>query len=182
VTSPAAPDVAPGFVFSTPNSGQGQDGPMIADNTGDLVWFRPDSGLDATNFRLSHYRDRPVLSWWEGANNAGLGAGKFVIADGSYHQIARVRAGNGLKGDLHEFLITPQDTAPFLAGGQASAAPTAAATALVSPPQWPIWDFGVQEVPRQLLDKLTILRKEKNSTRGVFGGKGPSPIDHARGE
>jgi hypothetical protein len=34
-----------------------------------------------------------------------------VIVDGSYREITRMRAGNGYKGDLHEFLITPDDTA-----------------------------------------------------------------------
>ena len=33
--------------------------------------------------------------------------------DASYHQIAQVRAGHGYAGDVHEFLITPQDTALF---------------------------------------------------------------------
>jgi hypothetical protein len=33
------------------------------------------------------------------------------IFDDAYREISRVRAGNGYRGDLHEFLITPQDTA-----------------------------------------------------------------------
>jgi hypothetical protein len=36
-----------------------------------------------------------------------------VIVDGSYREVTRVRAGNGYKGDHHEFLITPEDTALF---------------------------------------------------------------------
>jgi hypothetical protein len=42
---------------------------------------------------------------------AGHGVGEYVIFDDSYRKIARVRAGNGYQGDLHEFLITPEDTA-----------------------------------------------------------------------
>ena len=34
-----------------------------------------------------------------------------MIFDVSYRETGRVRAGNGYRGDLHEFLITPQDTA-----------------------------------------------------------------------
>jgi hypothetical protein len=34
-----------------------------------------------------------------------------VIVDESYNEIATVTAGNGLTGDIHEFLITPRDTA-----------------------------------------------------------------------
>ena len=37
--------------------------------------------------------------------------GTFVIADASYAEIARVRAGNGYKADLHEILITSRNTA-----------------------------------------------------------------------
>ena len=33
------------------------------------------------------------------------------IFDDAYREISRVRAGNGYRGDLHEFLVTPQDTA-----------------------------------------------------------------------
>jgi hypothetical protein len=33
----------------------------------------------------------------------------------TYREIARVRAGNGYRGDLHEFLITPEDTALLVA-------------------------------------------------------------------
>jgi hypothetical protein len=34
-----------------------------------------------------------------------------VIVDDHYRQVATVEAGNGLHGDIHEFLITPEDTA-----------------------------------------------------------------------
>ena len=34
-----------------------------------------------------------------------------TIADGTYHVIATVKAGNELNADAHEFLLTPQDTA-----------------------------------------------------------------------
>jgi hypothetical protein len=36
-----------------------------------------------------------------------------VIVDESYNEIAAVTAGNGLTGDVHEFRITPRDTALF---------------------------------------------------------------------
>src|SRR5215213_973358 len=65
----------------------------------------------ARHFKMQYYQGRPALTWWEGRVVAGHGVGEYVIFDGSYHEIARVRAGNGYRGDLHEFLITPQDTA-----------------------------------------------------------------------
>ena len=107
--------VAPGYVFLTPANGVSPDGPMIIDNTGDLVWLRPDAAsLSATDLGVSTYRGEPVLTWWEGEGLVGYGQGSFVIADTSYREIARVRAGNGLFGDLHEFVLTPQGSALFI--------------------------------------------------------------------
>jgi hypothetical protein len=54
-----------------------------------------------------------VLTWWRGQTAKGVGNGRYVIADSSYRVIANVRAGNGLSGDIHEFLITPRNTALF---------------------------------------------------------------------
>jgi hypothetical protein len=66
--------------------------------------------MDAMDFKLQSYRGREVLTWWEG-EHTGFGQGEYVIADGSYREVTRVRAGNGYEGDHHEFLITPEDTA-----------------------------------------------------------------------
>jgi hypothetical protein len=104
-----ARDTAPGYVFVAPKGGSGQDGPMIVDNRGEVVWFRPmhSEGTDAMNFKAQHYRGEPVLTWWQGRP----GFGEYVILDSSYREIRRVSAGNGYQADMHEFLITPQDTA-----------------------------------------------------------------------
>src|SRR5919107_1891717 len=56
-------------------------------------------------------QDGPMIVDDQGKVVAGHGVGEYVILDGSYRKIARVRAGNGYKGDLHEFFITPEDTA-----------------------------------------------------------------------
>lgn len=133
---------APGLIFLTPNNGLAPDGPMIVDDAGEPVWIRPNGKQSATNFRVSSYRGRPVLSWWEGTVNGGLGAGDCVIADTAYREIARVKGGQGLNGDLHEFLITADGTALLLAGGQVAAPLVAGA----SPPPWPVWDCVVQEI------------------------------------
>ena len=104
-----AHDTSPGYIFVAAKKGAGQDGPMIVDNLGRLVWFS--KNRYATDFKVQRYRDEPALSWWEGKVVAGHGVGEYVIFDGSYHEIARVQASNGYRGDLHEFSITPQDTA-----------------------------------------------------------------------
>ncbi len=54
-----------------------------------------------------------MLTWWEGKTvpDRGYGSGTWVIADHSYEEIARVKAGNGLTGDLHEMMLTDRGTA-----------------------------------------------------------------------
>ena len=109
--------LSPGRIFLAPKKdpdeeGPGQDGPMILDNDGDPVWFRPapPGERDVMNFRAQTYRGRPVLTWWGGLHE-GYGEGEYVIFDDSYREVKRFRAGNGYPGDHHEFLITTRDTA-----------------------------------------------------------------------
>ncbi len=88
---------------------------MILDGAGDLVWFKAvPRGSRAADLRVQEYDGQPVLTWWQdplvsgGRRDAGV-----VIADGSYNDIAIVRAGNGYQPDLHAFEITPSGTALF---------------------------------------------------------------------
>jgi hypothetical protein len=106
---------SPGYIFTAPYNGSGQAGPMIFDEAGNLVWFDPVPPEDAAaDLKVEQLGGRPVITWWQGyIPPAGFGEGEEVIADGSYHQIGRVHAGNGYKVDLHEFHITPQGTAVF---------------------------------------------------------------------
>jgi hypothetical protein len=101
-----------GHLFIAPSSGPGQRGVLIFDELGQPVWFHPTTPDTATAFRASMLRGKPVLTWWEGKYSAeGLGRGVYVIADASYREIARIRAGGHRDGDLHEFLITSEGTA-----------------------------------------------------------------------
>jgi hypothetical protein len=100
-----------GYLFLAPSSGAGQRGVLIMDNTGDVVWFHPTTPHTAMNFRRATYRGEPVLTWWEGKAKSGLGQGTHVIVDASYREIERLPAGRGRQSDLHEFLITPRNTA-----------------------------------------------------------------------
>src|SRR3712207_797764 len=104
---------APGYILVAPKKGVGQYGPMILDDSGQLVWFRPLQDKDeyAMDFKVQNYRGEPVLTWAEGRVVAGHGLDEYVILDSSYREITRLRAGNGYIGDHHEFLISPQDTA-----------------------------------------------------------------------
>ncbi len=106
---------APGDIFLAPYAGPGQYGPMVLNEAGELIWFKPvPRGARAADLRVQQYDGQPVLTWWEdplvsrGRHEAGI-----VIANSSYKDIAIVRAGNGYQPDLHAFEITPQGTALF---------------------------------------------------------------------
>jgi hypothetical protein len=107
VTTPAA-DPALGDVFLTPAGGPSQAGSMIVNPAGQMVWFAPSpQGSQAADLRLQQYLGHPVLTYWQGRIAFGHGLGSGIIDDQSYHQIARVNAGNGLAMDLHDFVLGP---------------------------------------------------------------------------
>jgi Arylsulfotransferase (ASST) len=113
ITLPAQPGASPGDLFLAPYQGQGSPGPMIVDQSGNLVWFHPlPAAEDATNFQVQQYQGKPVLTWWQGRIiQLGFGEGEGVLYDSSYRRVAVVRAGNGYQADLHEFRITARGTA-----------------------------------------------------------------------
>jgi hypothetical protein len=106
-----------GDIFVTPQFGPLQNGPMILDPAGRMIWFDPlGPNQLAADLRVQQLGSQPVLTWWQGFTNNGSGRGEGVIDNTSYQQIATVQAGNGLQGmDLHEFLLTPQGDA-WIAG------------------------------------------------------------------
>jgi Arylsulfotransferase (ASST) len=116
VTENRAP-ASDGDIFVTPQFGPLQNGPMILNQNGRLVWFRPMPSKEmlAADLRVQRLHGRPVLTWWQGTMKAGSGRGVGVILDQRYQQVATVRAANGLQMDLHEFLVTNQGDAWILA-------------------------------------------------------------------
>jgi hypothetical protein len=104
---------APGYLFLAPKQAGAQRGPLIVDDEGEIVWSGPTEATVA-DFRVQQYRGEPVLTWYEGSSLGGYGEGEFVIADTSYEEVARVAAGNGRAGDLHEFQLTDDGTALLL--------------------------------------------------------------------
>jgi hypothetical protein len=140
ITTQARHDTSPGYIFAALKEGAGEHGPMIIDDQGELVWFG--KYRSARDFKMQYYRGRPVLTWWEGKVTAGHGNGEYVIFDGSYREVARVRAGNGYRGDLHEFLITPEDTALLVAYAPARTN----LSPIGGPKEGMAWEGIVQEV------------------------------------
>lgn len=75
---------ASGDLFVAPQFGPAQDGPMLCDPAGNLIWFKAmPKGTVATDFRVQRFGGQPVLTWWQGYLNHGLGE------EVEYHDLAR---------------------------------------------------------------------------------------------
>jgi hypothetical protein len=108
-----SPQTAPGYIFAAPYGGPGPSGPLIFNEAGEAVWFHPlPTGTEATNLQVQQLDGQPVLTWWQGSiPPQGFGEGEDIILNSAYKQIGSVHAGNGYSADLHDFHITPQNTA-----------------------------------------------------------------------
>jgi hypothetical protein len=111
----STPQATPGLTFAAPkrDAKGSQAGNVIFDLSGEPVYFRPSQGT-SMEFRVQRYQDRPVLTWWEGKGFRGYGEGTGYVVDQQYHQVATVKAGNGVKADFHEFKLTDRGTALLL--------------------------------------------------------------------
>jgi Arylsulfotransferase (ASST) len=105
------PDTTSGDIFLTvhtpPPMGAMQNGVMILDSRGRLVWFNRIRAY-ATNLEVQQYRGRPVLTWFEQPSGA---SNEDVIMSRSYRTVATVHAAEGYRSDLHEFQLTPRGSA-----------------------------------------------------------------------
>src|SRR3954447_637119 len=178
-----AHSTAPGYIFLAPKMVVAQAGPMIMDNRGEVVWFKPLNTRGVTDFRVQRYRGKPVLTWWRGkVSNVGVGDGWYVIYNTSYRPIAEVRAGNGLVGDVHEFRITPRNTALMTIYHRRHVD----LTSIGGPKDGLIWDGIVQEVDipsgRVLFEwhsypQIGIKESYSNPPKKQLGTK-PFPYDY----
>ena len=106
----------PASCSSRPKGGRGQDGPMIIDNAGKLVWFKATPGQGRRRL------PRPDLPGQAGAHVVGGAAlrgrrrrGRPDLRLELQAASRRCTRGNGYTFDLHEFTITPRNTALVLA-------------------------------------------------------------------
>jgi hypothetical protein len=106
-------DPAAGDILTTNGPGPGQYGPLIYSPQGQLVWFdRLPGGEAAEDLNEQTYEGQRDLTWWKGrVLSLGFGQGEDLVMNSSYQTVARVRGGNGLRADLHEFQIAPHDIA-----------------------------------------------------------------------
>ena len=78
-----------------------------------------------TDFRVQHLNGKPVLTFWQGTlatppayTNVPAGSSEpgscYYILDNTYRVIRTVTAQYGFTSDVHEFLLTPANTALLL--------------------------------------------------------------------
>jgi len=143
----------------------GQPGALILDNGGNPIWFRPlnNPNLMINNFEVQQFKGQPVLTFWQGTiatppvytNLPGGGAepgGCYYIIDNNYRVLKTLTAKNGFDANFHDFVITPSDTALFIA----SKVVPMDLTPYGGPSDGAVYDFAVQEVDLQT-DRLIFL-------------------------
>lgn len=149
-----------GKIFFAPYSSSavssyGQQGSLIVDSSGNPIWFRPLSSVNLmnTDFRVQKLAGEPVLTFWQGTlaappayTDVPSGSSEpgscYYILDKSYQVIKTVSAQKGYTADIHEFLITPNNTALFLS----TLAVPMDLTPYGGPKDGYVEDFAIQEV------------------------------------
>jgi len=106
-------DPAAGDIFTTNGPGAGPYGELIYTPQGRLVWFHQLSGgIAADDLNVQSYEGRRDLTFWQGrVLSLGFGQGEDFVMNSSYQTVATVKAGDGLKADLHDFQIAPRSVA-----------------------------------------------------------------------
>jgi hypothetical protein len=137
VTMGSDGDHTSGDIFLTPTLAQ-QNGLMILDPRGRLVWFHHTGGY-AANLQVQSYLHHPVLTWWQGPS---FGEGEAVIMSSSYRVVKVLRAAYGYAADVHEFTLTPQGTA-FI---DVSVPVKANLTGIGGASDGNVWDYEIQEL------------------------------------
>jgi hypothetical protein len=154
------PGTSPGLIFVAPytfssTATYGQPGTLILDNEGNPVWFRPlnSPNLMNTDFRVQKLHGKPVLTFWQGTlvtpptyTNAPSGSSEpgscYYILDKNYQVIKTVKARKGYTSDIHEFLLTPANTALLLS----TKAVPMDLTPYGGPQNGYVQDFAIQEI------------------------------------
>ncbi len=172
-------DLSAGDILTGNQAGPLQNGPMVLDPAGNLVWFKPLArNTYAADVRVQTLNGAPVITWWQGGTTGGIGDGVDVIDDTSYRQRYVVRAGNGLHTDLHEFLLTPQGTAWVTADYPVYAN----LSSVHGPSNAPVLDGVVQEIDVKtglvLFQWDTLDHVPVTDSYSSYSSKDPFPFDY----
>ncbi len=108
VTASSDSDSSTGDIFLTPRYSI-QEGPMILNSRGQLVWFHPIDGF-VHNLEVQHYQGQPVLTWFQEAGGSRAN-NEDVIMGRAYRATRVLHAAEGYVPDMHEFQLTSTGTA-----------------------------------------------------------------------
>ncbi|KAJ6107228.1 hypothetical protein N7523_008551 [Penicillium sp. IBT 18751x] len=91
-------------------------GPMILDSEGHLVWFKEYDSWVTFNLNVYTFKGEKYLTYWAGDHVDGEHAvGSGYMLNSHYEQVYKIDGVDGLDVDIHEFQITQDDTAVFIA-------------------------------------------------------------------
>lgn len=86
--------------------------PYVLDATGSLIWTVDHRIGEVYNLQVQEYRGKPYITYWAGDDSVGgHGAGSYYMLDEHYDEFKKIDAANNLDADLHDFRITPDNTA-----------------------------------------------------------------------
>lgn len=101
----------PRYTFLAPRGDSiAHPGPMILNPAGELVWTKWNGGT-TQDFKMQRYKGEDYLTYWQGDTADGYGRGSWYMLDSTYTQKYVVSPIGIYDGDLHDFQITPNDTA-----------------------------------------------------------------------
>lgn len=104
-----SPRAYQGRIFFTSSNDVSGGAAEIAAADGTPLWSIASDSIDYSDFQLQTYRDHPVLTWWQ--LDEATGETTDVITTLAHRPVASVGASGDFAPDLHEFRITPQNTA-----------------------------------------------------------------------
>ncbi|KAJ5311801.1 hypothetical protein N7476_007661 [Penicillium atrosanguineum] len=108
--SPANAQCDPRYTFIAPRGDSvAHAGPMILDAQGELVWAKYNWGT-TQDFKVQRFQGQDYVTYWQGDEEDGHGRGSWYMLDSTY-TIRYIVSPVGLEGDLHDFVITSNDTA-----------------------------------------------------------------------
>jgi hypothetical protein len=80
---------------------------VIADKSGNVIWkHEAAKGKLVADFRTQIYHGQKVITWWEGSDDGGHGAGTDYIANSHYKIIKKIELPAPYSADVHEFRLT----------------------------------------------------------------------------
>ncbi|HEY0188075.1 MAG TPA: arylsulfotransferase family protein [Cellulomonas sp.] len=89
------------------DAGATMKGAVLVDGDGDPVWVQPaDEDSTIWDVRVQEYQGEPVITYWEGEAELGVGLGELVVLDDTYTEILRLSTTGDLETGLADMHVT----------------------------------------------------------------------------